>query len=122
MIEFLRRLEIKEDVIRLFADASVDEEMMMELTEKDLERLGVKNFLTRRKILKKRLDLNRSLRRTTPQRHFRTDTWRYTIARCLIFLVIFFALHTTMNKYVLEPYLQRPRQAPPIPTNLHVEF
>ena len=30
VIEFLRRLEIKEDVIRLFADASVDEEMMME--------------------------------------------------------------------------------------------
>ena len=116
VVEYLRRLEIKEDVIKLFEDASVDEKMMMKLTARDLERLGVKNFLTRRKILTRRdADLRRS-------RHVRTDTWRYTVARCMIFIVIFFALHTAMNKYVLEPYFQRPRRTPKSPSNMHYEF
>ena len=113
VVEYLRKLEIKEDVIKLFEDASVDEKMMMELTAIDLERLGVTNFLTRRKILTRR---DADFRKT---RRVRTDTWRYTIARCLIFIVIFFALHTAMNKYVLEPYFQRPRRTPSRPAQVH---
>lgn len=105
MAEFLKvTLEIGDDVVKLFEDASVDREMLMGLTEKDLEKMGVTNFLTRRKIIKRR---DRMIGRR--QKKQSTETWRYAIARCLIFIVIFFSLHTAVNKYVLKPYFQHQR-------------
>lgn len=101
--KWLKKIEVKESVIDLFESSSVDGKMLMSLTDEDLERMGVKNFMLRRKILKRR---DENVGRNPPVYE---TTWRYTIARCVIFIVIFFALHTTMNKYVLEPYFKKSR-------------